>query len=583
MPFHLNTPQALYLLILIPFLLALYFFKTAYRQTSLPAIYLWQETILRARKRSFLHTLLQNLLPLMYVMTTLFLVLAIAEPDFFGDETRPVGMVIDTSASMKTKTGREIRRYDLALQRAMEDLTKLGGRRIMIAEASQAATKIFPITDSFKTAISYLKTLTPNDSGGSIEQAITSLLAQTEQPPELYIYTDHIPDKARSDKETHWIVFNQGEKNIGITTFSLRRNPANPAEIMILARIKNFGNHPIPSTFKILRDGQVIHSRKLESGKSQSIILTHSEEGPVFLKAVLQTDDDYAVDNTLWGYAPSNKPQRILLVDVTDSPLLKVFNILPNVELTKISYHQYMKLAEDNYDLAVFENRRPTKYVATNNIVINPSDQTSAVFLSEPLEVKNSSHPLLNFIDLSDLVIPRAVKTSVPATATIFLRSGKIPLIYLEQNPLYQVLYLTFSPTESDFSQNPSFPVFFMNALTFFQKTKITRSVAGEPILLPSSEITITDPEGNEISDIHDNVFRPRTAGHYRIRNVTHLLIDPDLKESIPRETAVPEMPVLPPGKLYPFIFHWRTFTLLGLIIIIFQWWYRKEKLLVRY
>jgi hypothetical protein len=484
---------------------------------------------------------------------------------------------------MKTQAGKEIRRYDLALQRAMEDLPKLEGRQIIIAESSQASTKIFPITSSSKTAISYLKTLIPSDSGDSIEQAITKILAQKEQPPELYIYTDHLPDKGRSGEGIHWIVFNQGEKNIGITNFSLRRNPANPAEVMILARIKNFGNHPISSTFKILKEDQVIHSRKIDSSKSQSIVLSHSEEDSLFLKAVLQTNDDYAVDNTLWGYAPSNKPQRILLVDITDSALLKVFHILPNVELHKISHQQYMKLSEDNYDLAVFENRRPIKYVASNNIIINPSDQTSAVFLTEPLEVENSFHPLLNFIDLSNLVIPRAIKTSLPATATTFLRSGGIPLIYLEQNPLYQALYLTFSPAESDFPQNPSFPVFFMNALTFFQKTQITRSVAGKPILLPSSEINITDPEGNHIPEIQDNVFRPRTAGHYRIKNVTHLLVNPDLKESIPRETDVPEMPILPPGKIYPFIFHWRTFALLGLIIIIFQWWYRKEKLLVRY
>jgi hypothetical protein len=583
MPFHLNTPQALYLLILIPLLIALYFIKTAYRQTSLPAIYLWHETIQRAKKRSFLHSILQNLLPFMYVMTAFFLILAIAEPIFFGAGTRHVGIVIDTSASMKTQAGKEIRRYDLAIQRAMEDLTKLEGRQIMIAEASQAATKIFPITSSSKTAIAYLKTLIPNDSGDSIEQAITKILAQTEQPPEIYIYTDHIPDKGQSGEGIHWIVFNQGEKNIGITNFSLRRNPAKPTEVMIMARIRNFGNHSIPSTFKILKESRVIHSRKIENSKSQSIVLTHSEEGSLFLKAVLQTNDDYAVDNTLWGYAPSNKPQRILLVDVTDSALLKVFNILPNVELNKVSYQQYMKLTEDNFDLAVFENRRPIKYLASNNIIINPFDRTSAVFLSEPLEVENSFHPLLNFIDLSDLVIPRAVKTSLPATATTFLRSGEIPLIYLEQNPLYQVLYLTFSPEESDFAQNPSFPVFFMNALTFFRKTQITRSVAGEPILLPSSEISITDPEGNQISEIHDDVFRPRTAGHYRIKNVAHLLIDPNLKESTPRKTEVPEMPILPPGKLYPFIFNWRTFALLGLIIIIFHWWYRKEKLLVRY
>lgn len=583
MPFHLNSPQALYLLILIPFLIVLYFIKTAHRQISLPAVYLWHETIQRAKKKSFLHTILQNLLPLMYVMTTLFLIMAVAEPVFLGTENRHVGIVIDTSASMKTQAGKKISRYDLALQRAEEDLAKLEGRQIMIAEASEASTKIFPFTSSSKTAISYLKSLDPNDSGNSIEQAITKILAQTEQPPELYIYTDHIPEKARSGEGIHWIVFNQGDKNIGITNFSLRRNPANPAEVMILARIKNFGNHSIPSTFKILKEDRVIHSRKIENSKSQSIVLTHSEENSFFLKAVLQTDDDYAVDNSLWGYAPSNKPQRILLVDITDSALLKIFHILPNVKLHKISHQQYMKLSEDNYDLAVFENRRPTKYVVNNNIIINPSDQTSTVFLSEPLEVENSFHPLLNFIDLSDLVIPRAVKTSLPATATTFLRSGGIPLIYLEQNPLYQALYLTFSPAESDFSQNPSFPVFFMNALTFFQKTQITRTVAGKPILVPSSEVMITNPEGNHISEIQDNVFRPRTAGHYRIKNVTHLLVDPDLKESILRKTEVPEMPMLPPGKLYPFIFHWRTFTLLALIIIIFQWWYRKEKLLVRY
>lgn len=583
MPFHLNTPQALYLLILIPFLLALYFIKTAYRQTSLPAIYLWQEAIQRAQKKSFLRTMLQNLLPFLYVMTALFLILAVAEPVFYGAETRHVGIIIDTSASMKTQAGKEVRRYDLAFQRAMEDLAKLEGRQIMVAEASQATTKIFPVTRSSKTAISYLKSLTPNDSGDSIQQAITKILAQTEQPPELYIYTDHIPEKGQSDKEIHWIVFNQGKTNIGITNFSLRRNPANPAEVMILAQIKNFGNHSIPSTFKILKDGQVILSRKIEDSQSQSIILTHKEEGPLFLKAVLQTNDDYAVDNTLWSYAPSNKPQRILLVDVTDSALLKVFNILPNVELHKISHQQYMKLAEDHYDLAVFENRQPKKFVVNNNIIVNPSNQASSVFLSEPLEVENNSHPLLNFIDLSELVIPRAVKTSLPPSATTFLRSGDIPLIYLEQNPVYQVLYLAFSPDETDFSQHPSFPVFFMNALTFFRKTQIIRGVAGKPILLPSSKIIITDPEGNQVAETHDKVFRPRTAGHYRIKNAAHILIVPDPEESILRKTEVPEMPTLPPGKLYPYIFHWRTFALLALIIIIFHWWYRKEKLLLRY
>jgi hypothetical protein len=583
MPFLLNTPLALYLLILIPFIIVLYFIKTAHHEVQLPAVYLWQETIQRAKKRSVLYAILQNIIPLLYVLTTLFIILAIGEPIFSTEKTSRVGVILDTSASMKTKVSGRTRRFDLALKRAMVDLTRLQRRQILVARASYANTKTFPPTTDSKTAVSNLQTLIPNDSGDYVEETITRIMAQSDEPMEFYVYTDHTLDIDRFGDRVHWVVFNQGKENVGITNFSLRRNPANPGEVSMLARIKNFGSSLIPVTFKIIKEGRTIHSQKIESNKTHSIALTHSEDGPLHLKAVLEAHDNYPGDNISWGYAPSSRPQRVLFVDVTDAAVGKAFNILPNVKLTRASYEQYMNLAGGEYDLAVFENREPDKYIVNNNIIINPTNKASSVFLSDPVEVENSSHPLLNFVELSDLVIPRAIEVIPAATATVLLRSGKIPLIYLEENPLRRVLYFSFSPEESNFLQKPSFPIFFMNAISFFRKSQITRGIVGEPIFLSSSEVTLIDPDGKRVSDIQKKVFRPRAVGLYRTGNTANFLIQPDPNESIVWKTEVPTPPVLPPGEFWAFFIHWRTFALLALILILFQWWYRTEKLHVRF
>ena len=130
------NPAMLALLGIIPILILIHTLKPKPRQVDVTNLFLWQE-VLKARSRHLTFERLKKNLPLLFqIMVVILATLALAKPTwmYISSQKGNMILVIDTSASMKTKAGSGTR-FDMAREKAIELIGKRDpAQKILIVE-----------------------------------------------------------------------------------------------------------------------------------------------------------------------------------------------------------------------------------------------------------------------------------------------------------------------------------------------------------------------------------------------------------------------------------------------------------------
>src|SRR5210317_1047649 len=133
---QLLNPYMLLTLGIIPILIIIHTLKPKPRQVDVTNLFLWN-AVLREKSRNISFERLKKNLPLLLqVLIVVLAALALAKPTWMNLTAKKGNMilVIDTSASMKTRSGSGIR-FDLARQKALQLIEKLDpGQKILIVE-----------------------------------------------------------------------------------------------------------------------------------------------------------------------------------------------------------------------------------------------------------------------------------------------------------------------------------------------------------------------------------------------------------------------------------------------------------------
>lgn len=512
---ELAYPAALLSLLAIPLLIALHLLRPRRRRIVLSTTTLWQAALKDREPRVGLRTLLRNLSLLLLLASALALGLALAGPQWLTrtSEGADTVLVLDVSASMKTRSGIGRTRFDLALAEAAGILDGLprDGRMLVMTSGHKALlrTGFEADRDALRRALAQIR---PGDEAGRPREALAlalSLLRGREQG-RIYFVTDGAfsSDVDPGSPQLVFRVVGGPARNVAITRFDFRQELAADDRFQVLLTVRNYTDAPIAVPATVSLDDRVLFKRSLSLAARAEETLVLPFTGRARGRAIgrIEVDDDLAADNQAFAAVNADEPLRVLLFTRGNFYLESVFEAMPGLDLVKrdsLPSEDIARLAL-SYDVVVFDGIAaprlpPGSFLLVNSVAPGLPFSDSGQLIRPRALVRGQS-ALIGDADLTAVRIDQARRVVIDRPAPGLQRlfwSKETDLALALLDGGRKLIYLGFDLARSNFPLQAAFPLFFNRSLEWLRPRGdgfvSTHIAAGSTrtIPLPASETRV--------------------------------------------------------------------------------------------
>ena len=477
------NPSAFYLLPLLGLILFFYLLKGKPRQIKVSSTLFWQKIRQTLTSQRFRWRLPPELL--LFLQLTIFGILIVALAQLFltlrGKEAEYVAIVIDTTASMQA-TDVVPDRLSVAKRKARDLIRELSRRtRIALIQADDHPRLLVNFSDDRAFLLRRLEALKAVDVEGDEEVALklAASLFPSGTRKKIFFFTDGAfeinPDSVpRGTKLV--LSTSKAPRNIGITSLKIRPRMIGERNYEVLVGVGNFSSQEESFTLSLHLGGKLISKEKLSLPPHREGRYIYSVKARK--KAILRVElephprDDLSVDNLAYAIFGSSKNLDVLLVSKGNLFLETALSAYQCINLyLKDRLSNSQEVAD--YDLVIFDGISPPSLDQGNVVLIGVLPpgfvlEKTVPQLNPVLTEWEVEHPLLRFVDLSDVNVERALPVGVLPGGKVLARSGSFPLIQVWQKNGLRLLFLAFDLYQSDFPLQVGFPIFIFNLLQWF-------------------------------------------------------------------------------------------------------------------
>jgi hypothetical protein len=263
---HFLNPYGLLTLGIIPVLIIIHTLKPKPRQIQVANLFMWQEALKERSSHLSFERLSRNLLLLLQILIVILFALALAKPSwtYLGLKKGDMILVIDTSASMKTRSGSGTR-FDQARKKVLELIDQRNqGQKILIVEAGAKAIVKDGFLENSNQARIIVKELQPSDAAVNLEPALYLALSFVDpaKMDVVYLITDgaagDLAALLKNHPDIRPIIISGGEHNAGITKFEFRQQFDGSDQYEFLLEAKNFSLFPLESAIRLSIDKVIL-------------------------------------------------------------------------------------------------------------------------------------------------------------------------------------------------------------------------------------------------------------------------------------------------------------------------------------
>ena len=607
---HFLSPYMLLTLIAIPVLIIIHTLKPKPSQIQVANLFMWQEALKERSSHLSFERLSRNLPLLLQILIVILAALALARPSwtYLGLKKGDMILVIDTSASMKTRSGSGTR-FDQARKKILELIDqRIQGQKILIVEAGAKAIVKDGFLKNSNQARIIVKKLQPSDAAVNLEPALYLALSFVDpaKMDVVYLITDgaggDLAKLIKNHPDIRPIIISGGEHNAGITKFEFRQQIDRSDRYEFMLEVKNFSLFPLQSSIRLSIDNVILFDNPVTFEAREKKLLVFPYMGLIsgIAKAALEIDDDLTVDNQAYLSLNAAKNVWILLVSKGNYFLEKLLAAYPNFRVNSVKEiipSSWPKQAA-RHDIVIVDRMDFPETGKGNFLLIDsyspsiPVIKTGKVRLPEILNWKRES-PLTANVNLSGLIIEESKKLRADKRAQPLIESSQTGLMYSFAEGGLRAVLFGFDFSRSDLPLKVAFPVIMSNIFNWLNPHKLEFSIsqtqAGKPFdiyLKPQTDVFYTraPQEKWQRREAKVNPYRYRNThkvGVYTIAendrqryftvNLTNES-ESDIASTPPENLSDRPAPRLDKAQIYrqPL---WMPFILIGCGLLMIEWY----------
>jgi hypothetical protein len=476
------APAAFLFALTLPVVVVFYLLKRKRTVKLVSSTLLWQKFLAETQASAPFQRLRHNWLLILQLLLLLLTVLALARP-FLAAKVPPSPLrvvILDCSASMQA-TDESPTRFDKARAGALGlvDAMREGERMMVLLVGAKTEVRQSPTYD--RTALRRaLQACAPSDSPTRLADALKTAGAFTVEKlgekeftsGEIHLFSDGaVPELSEFENKALPLVFHRlgtGANNLGITALDVRSNPDDPTQRALYASVVNVSSNSWQTEIELRFEDQLLETRPLTIGTGETspqvFIASQSRDGIFSVR--LTAKDDLAADNQASIVSLLPKPARILLVTRGNLWLEKALRRAGPVEL---SLATDLTDAAKGFDFVVLDSVVPTVWPEGNVLAFHVS-QTNWFESLTPLKLPpivdwKTSHPLLRYVGVGEVVIREALAAKPPSWAVALIEAPQGALAVAGELGRQRLLWLGFDTLDSNWPLRVSFPIFLANAV----------------------------------------------------------------------------------------------------------------------
>lgn len=490
------NPAAFYLIGTIPIVIALHFLRLRRHNYIVPSILLWLDNPEDQKANVPFQRLRHWLLPLLQCLFLLFIVISIARPALHipGIIHGKIVFIVDNSASMLSREMGHTR-LDIAKREVLKHIMQVsasGG--MMIMSTHPLGTHI---QQTFTTDEDKLKSAVKSITASHTISDLSSVFALVSQHIDsvndhVYYVSDSFENLPPTSFPINTINVGESAENIGIVHLNVEKLAD---QFQILTRIRNWTHTDREITTQlVLVGGGTIDEKRLSipADKEKSLLFSINADrlkGQAISLQLIETEDDFDLDNVAWVIPKPEREFRILLISNREQPFLtNLFQSYgEHVRLQKISAAEFhgsgdadVTIIDGDILLTGGTTRQWMNTVDTQGIIyINwqqelSDEEDTLEIIDTPVSVigVNRTHPIMQEVLLEGLHLKRSLKRDIPYWGESLVETEQGALIWLGTTLGRQYLVFefdAFNPEVSEFPFTiPGVPIFIYQCLSWF-------------------------------------------------------------------------------------------------------------------
>ncbi len=474
--------------------LVLYILKLRRRVVAVPFSPLW-ERILRDKEATSLFSKLKRLLSLLLQLALLaLLVLALGDPRAAESllRGRTVVVLVDASASMQA-TDVAPSRLAVARDEVKKIVRGLGGAdRMLVAQMDAMVTPLGPMTGDTSALERQLDAVHATDARADFPRALrfASDVLRGIDNGEIVVVSDGElgePSDASGpvhlgDAKLSYVKVGKGDRNVGITQFSVRRYPLDKSRYEVMLELTNTGPAVEDVELQLLGDGGLVDLTKLRLQPGERLprfypqLSGASRTLEAKIARVDGTRDDLPADDHAYALLPERRRAKVLVVTPGDTYLEAALLLDEYLDVTDVDPRGYPQaLAKGEWDAVIFDGATPSEMPKANALYLDPRGPGSPVKVEGELvqpgfDKADRKHPAVRFLALDDVNVARGHKLAPEGGDKVLGASdgGASPLLVAGTRGGYRFVALGFDVRDSDLPLRPAWPLFVVDCINWF-------------------------------------------------------------------------------------------------------------------
>lgn len=560
----------------VPLLVLLYFLKLKRREQLVSCTLLWKRAVQDLQVNAPFQRIRRNILLLLQLLMLAAILFALGGPILsrIASPGRRFVLLIDRSASMSA-TDVKPTRLDEAKSQAKRFVESVGGQSLFSLGAQSDLVMVIAFDDHPKVMCNFtsdkrqllaaIDAISSGHGGSLLAEAVVVARAFTqspgaeannrsaEEPARLVLFSDgRIHDLENIAATSDELVFNctgQSTDNVAITAMQARRTYENPDEINVFATVANYAETQATCDVQLSLNADVRAVRSVtiparssgsdadanQPGKvAVNFTLSHAEAGVIEVRQL--QGDTLSCDDAAWAVVSPPRRLSVLLVTAGNIVLESALRASPLAKLEVRSPAEFDAMdhaalsVDQPYDVIVLDNHVPASLPRCRYLIFGrPPDETN-VTVAEQVENQvvvdwRPRHPVLQYVNLTNLFAAKAFKMSVPRDAEVLAEFNETPALVVVRRQAGLFLLAGFDVLQTNWPFEPGFVLFCYNAVSFLgtdagQKERTNLRV-GQPIVVeglsPDVVAQISGPEMSRSEITATSAGSIRFAGDDRV------------------------------------------------------------------